>query len=125
PGAVLFDVATGQRPDVTHTRHGAAGIRFGYPDHDCVVQSVTVPENASGLVTASPMVEPGTTLRLPPGGYIARHSFVVCAADDPRTCADRLDAASALVEPDADRIDPPPSAITHQLPDGMQDAHGW
>lgn len=121
PGSVLFDVATGQRPDITHTRHGTAGISFGYPDHDCVVHSVTVPEQAPGLVTASRMVESGTTLRLPPGGYIARHSFVVCEAADPRTCAERLATASALVELDAERVDPPPAGTTLEMPAGLLD----
>jgi len=77
-GEVLFDVATGQRPDITPTRRfrgrhpvrtaggrlrGAVGdraVRFARPRH--------------GVAD----VEPGTTLRLPPGGYLARHSFVVC-----------------------------------------------
>jgi biotin carboxylase len=121
PGAVLFDVATGQRPDTAHSRSGSVGIEFGYPEHDCVVRSVTVPDSAAGLVTASRMVEPGTTLRLPPGGYIARHSFVVCAADDPRTCAERLAAASALVKLDAEWVEPPPAGTTLQMPAGLLD----
>ncbi|RLK53900.1 ATP-grasp domain-containing protein [Actinokineospora cianjurensis] len=121
PGSVLFDVATGQRPDLTQTRAGVAGIRFGYPDHDCVVRSVTVPEQSAGLVLASRMVDPGTTLRLPPGGYIARHSFVVCAGPDPRTCARRLDAAAALVELDADPVDPPPASTPLTMPAGLLD----
>jgi biotin carboxylase len=121
PGGVLFDIATGQRPDLTHTRSGVAGIRFGYPDHDCVVRSIIVPEAAPGLVMASRMVEPGTTLRLPPGGYIARHSFVVCSASDPTTCALRLDNAASLVELDADPVDPPPPGTTLTMPAGLLD----
>jgi biotin carboxylase len=121
PGGVLFDVATAQRPDLTHSRRGVAGIRFGYPDHDCVVRMVTVPEKAPGLVIASSMVEPGTTLRLPPGGYIARHSFVVCSALDQQTCARRLEDAAALVTVDADRIDPPPTGTTLTMPAGLLD----
>lgn len=121
PGSVLFDVATGQRPDVSHSRAGAAGIRFGYPAHDCVVRSVAVPKQANGLITASPMVEPGTTLRLPPGGYIARHSFVVCEAPGPLTCAERLEAAAALVRVEAENIDPPPAGTTLAMPAGLLD----
>jgi biotin carboxylase len=121
PGGVLFDVATGQRPDLSHTRAGVAGIRFGYPDHDCVVRSVTVPEEAPGLVIASRMVDPGTTLRLPPGGYIARHSFVVCSAPDPRTCTRRLDGAAAAVKLDADLVDPPPAGTPLTMPAGLLD----
>jgi biotin carboxylase len=121
PGAVLFDVTTGQRPDLTHTRAGVAGIRFGYPDHDCVVRSVTVPEAAPGLVLASRMVDPGTTLRLPPGGYIARHSFVICSAPDARTCARRLDDAAAMVQLDAEPVDPPPAGTRLTMPAGLLD----
>ncbi|WP_284746435.1 ATP-grasp domain-containing protein [Amycolatopsis sp. RTGN1] len=121
PGSVLFDVATGQRPDVTPTRSGVAGIGFGYPDHDCVVHSVEVPWEAPGLIMASPMVEPGTTLRLPPGGYIARHSFVVCEADDTDTCRQRLAHAASLVEVDAVEIEPPPAGTTLAMPAGLLD----
>jgi carbamoylphosphate synthase large subunit len=121
PGSVLFDIATGQRPDLTHRAAGVAGIRFGYPEHDCVVRSVTVPEAASGLVVASRMVDPGTTLRLPPGGYIARHSFVICSAPDPQTCVRRLDDAAALVELDADPVDPPPAGTPLIMPAGLLD----
>jgi biotin carboxylase len=121
PGGVLFDVATGRRPDLTHTHSGVAGIRFGYPEHDCIVRSVTVPQDAPGLVIASRMVEPGTTLRLPPGGYIARHSFVVCSAPDPQTCVRRLDDAAAAVELDAELVDPPPAGTPLTMPAGLLD----
>lgn len=121
PGEVLFDVATGQRPDVTMTRHAVAGIRFGYPGQDCLVHAVTVPAGAPGLVTASPMIDPGTTLRLPPGGYLARHSFVVCEAGDRETCARRLDAAAAMVRVDADPVEPPPPGAAFVMPAGLLD----
>ncbi|TDD69349.1 ATP-grasp domain-containing protein [Actinomadura rubrisoli] len=122
PGLVLVDAATGNRPDVAATRSGVAGIRFGYPAHDCVVHEVRVPAEAPGLVTASRMVDPGTTLRLPPGGYIARHSFVVVEADDPATCDARLDAALARVEIDAEEIEPPPPGTRLEMPAGLLDA---
>ncbi|WP_326948052.1 ATP-grasp domain-containing protein [Amycolatopsis sp. NBC_00348] len=121
PGSVLFDVATGQRPDVSHSREGVAGIRFGYPDHDCVLHSISVPTEAPGLVTASPMAEPGTTLRLPPGGYIARHSFVVCQAPDRDTCEQRLAHAASLVEVGSEDIEPPPVGTTLAMPAGLLD----
>ncbi|WP_314244929.1 ATP-grasp domain-containing protein [Streptomyces kutzneri] len=121
PGEVLFDVATGQRPDTRPTRRAVAGIRFGYPDRDCLLRSVRVPAEAPGLVTAAPMAEPGTTLRLPPGGYLARHSFVVCEADDTRTCLDRLDTAGALVELDAVPIGPPDPDAPFEMPAGLLD----
>jgi len=121
PGEVLVDIATGQRPDITPTRRAAAGIRFGYPEQDCVVRSISVPTEAPGMVTAARMVEPGTTLRLPPGGYIARHSFVVCQADDAPTCVQRLDAASALVEVDAEPVPRPAPGTTLEMPAGLLD----
>jgi len=120
-GEVLFDVATGQRPDITPTKQSVAGIRFGLPAQDCVVRSVTVPTQAEGLVTASPMVDPGTTLRLPPGGYLARHSFVVCEADDVPTCRRRLVETSALVEVDAEPIGPPRPDAAFEMPAGLLD----
>lgn len=121
PGEILFAVATGQRPVVTMTRHAVAGIRFGYPDHDCLVHEVTVPDEAPGLVLASPMINPGSTLRLPPGGYLARHSFVVCEAGDRETCAQRLDTAAALVRIDADPVDPPAPGTAFEMPAGLLD----
>jgi biotin carboxylase len=121
PGEVLYDVATGRRPEVVATKNSVAGIRFGYPDHDCVVRSVTVPGEAAGLVVAGPMVEAGASLRLPPGGYIARHSFVVCEADDAETCRRLLLAAEALVELDAERIEPLPAGATLEMPTGLLD----
>lgn len=121
PGDVLFDVSTGQRPDITATRHAVAGIRFGYPERDCVLRSVTVPASAPGLVAASPMAEPGTVLRLPPGGYLARHSFVVCAADDAPTCLDRLTTAAALVELDTEPVGPPDPNAPFAMPAGLLD----
>ncbi len=121
PGDVLVDIATGQRPDLRRTRRAVAGIRFGYPDRDCVVRSVSVPTAAPGLVFAARMVEPGTTLRLPPGGYIARHSFVICEADDTATCVDRLDAATALVRLDAEPVAAPAADATVEMPAGLLD----
>jgi biotin carboxylase len=121
PGKVLVDVAIGHRPDITATKRSVAGIRFGYPEHDCLVRSVRVPDVAPGLVTASRMAEPGTTLHLPPGGYIARHSFVVCQADDTRTCNERLDAASAMVIVDAEPVAPLPPGTRLEMPAGLLD----
>jgi biotin carboxylase len=121
PGEVMVDVALGQRPDTARSRRGVVGIRFGYPEHDCLVHSVRVPHEAPGLVTASPMVEPDTTLRLPPGGYIARHSFVVCQADDPQTCEERLATASGMVVVDAEEVAPKSPGSMLEMPAGLLD----
>jgi biotin carboxylase len=121
PGVVIVDIALGRRPDLAATRRRAAGIRFGYPEQDCVVRSVRVPEHAPGLVAAAAMAAPGTVLRLPPGGYIARHSFVACEAADSAQCDRRLDAAAALVEVDAGPVAPLPSGSTLTMPAGLLD----
>lgn len=121
PGEVLVDVASGVRPSIVPTGRAVAGIRFGYPERDCRVRSVRVPEEAPGLVLAAPMVDPGTTLRLPPGGYIARHSFVICSAADQSTCVERLTAASASVELDAEPIEPLPPGARLEMPAGLLD----
>ncbi|MEG8179475.1 ATP-grasp domain-containing protein [Nocardia terpenica] len=122
PGEVLVDIATGRRPTLTPTRNAVAGIRFGYPERDCVARAVRVPEHAPGLVTAAAMVEPGAELRLPPGGYIARHSFVVCEASDPQRCDALLDDAAALVEVDGEPLEPLAAGATFTLPAGLLDA---
>jgi biotin carboxylase len=121
PGEVLFAVTVGQRPVINPTRRAVAGIRFGYPDRDCLVHEVTVPADAPGLVLAAPMIEPATTLRLPPGGYLARHSFVVCEAADRQACGQRLDAAAAMVRVDADPVDPPAAGAAFEMPAGLLD----
>lgn len=123
PGDVIVDVGTGLRPTLMASRSGVAGIRFGYPAQDCAVRSISVPEPGAlqGLVTATAIVEPGTELRLPPGGYIARHSFVVCEADDPETCARRMTAASDLIQLVADPIAAPPEGTPFEMPAGVLD----
>lgn len=100
PGAVLADVAQGIRPQLDSDHRTCVGIRFCYPPEDCRVIGIGVPEPGSvpGLVEAHPMVAAGATVRLPPRAHIGRHAYVICTADDPDTCADRLTAAAELVE---------------------------
>lgn len=100
PGAVLADVAQGIRPGLESDHRTCVGIRFCYPPEDCRVIEIGVPEPGSvpGLVEAHPMVAAGATVRLPPRAHIGRHAYVICTADDPATCADRLTAAAELVE---------------------------
>jgi biotin carboxylase len=99
PGVAVVDVATGRHPNLTHTQARTVGVRFGYPPVDCEVVSVKVPEadEPRGLVAACALVDPGGQLRLPPGGYIARHSYVICTAESPGACAALLDDAAAQV----------------------------
>ncbi|WP_405010271.1 ATP-grasp domain-containing protein [Kitasatospora sp. NBC_01539] len=121
PGEVLVDLALGRRPEVAQLRQTVAGIRFGYPAQDSTVRSVTLPDEAPGLVHAAAMAEPGTELRLPPGGYIARHSYVVCAADTREQCAEQLEAAAALVVLDAEPLTAKQAGTALEMPAGLLD----
>lgn len=135
PGAVIVDIATGVQPDLTPSLRRVVGVRFGYPRHDCRVVSLSVPrpeiqpsddepesgQRAAGLVASGAMVSPGTELRLPPGGYIARHSFVVCQAPDRDTCTKLLRDASDRVQLVAEPIGPPPPEASFQMPAGLLD----
>jgi biotin carboxylase len=109
PGATAVDVATGLHPALVDTTSRVVGVRFGYPGEDCTVVSVEVPpeDGSNGLLRAQALVDPGTELRLPPGGYIARHSYVICAAETPAGCDNRLDAAAGAVRL---RSEPPRAA---------------
>jgi biotin carboxylase len=100
PGAVAVDVALGRQPTVPHRiTHRCVGVRFGYPLQDCEVESVSVPEchQGNGVLAASPLVEPGARLRLPPAEFISRHAYVICAGRDPDDCAALLDQALSQV----------------------------
>ncbi|MFJ4007051.1 acetyl-CoA carboxylase biotin carboxylase subunit family protein [Streptomyces sp. NPDC090023] len=101
PARAAVRAALGLRPDFTDTEHRTVGIRFGYPPEDCEVRSVVPPTEAEGLLAAEAIAEPGTELRLPPNGYLARHSYVVVTGADPAETDARLDAAAALVRLDA------------------------
>jgi biotin carboxylase len=100
PGAAVIDLALGVQPDIRRV-HGdrCVGVRFGYPLQDCVVQSVSVPQSApgNGVLAAAALVDPGAVLRLPPAGFIARHSYVICAGSDADDCAALLDKALSQV----------------------------
>ncbi len=79
------------------------------------------PGDAPGLLHAAPMAPPGTVLRLPPGGYLARHSFVVCEADSVADCERRLDAAAALVETVTTPVGPADPHAPFTMPAGLLD----
>ncbi|OKJ08102.1 ATP-grasp domain-containing protein [Kitasatospora sp. CB01950] len=123
PGEVLFDVAVGRRPDIAPTRSAVAGIRFGYPEQDCRLEELTLPKPADspGLVHAAPMAPPGTVLRLPPGGYLARHSFVICEADTVAVCEQRLIDAAALVDLAVSPVEPADPEAPFAMPAGLLD----
>lgn len=98
PGQVAADVAVGVPPLLDRSRHGCVAIRFLYPPQDCRVLQVSLPEPDAvpGLVAAHAIARAGDVLRLPPRAHLARFAYLICAADDPGSCADRLEAAAKL-----------------------------
>jgi biotin carboxylase len=115
PAQIAVDVARGVRPTFTPTRSRVVGIRFAYPAHDCIVRAVSLPQpgEAPGLIEAAAIAAPGTQLRLPPGGYIGRFAYVICAAPDASTCQQDLEAAIRLVELTCDEPAAPQPYSTH------------
>ncbi|MGW7460466.1 ATP-grasp domain-containing protein [Streptomyces sp. NPDC054797] len=98
PGEVAVELATGNRPAWTPSKARTVGIRFLYPHRNGTVRSVDVPAatDTPGLLEANAMVAPGTTLLLPPEGYLSRYANVICAADDRSGCEEYLAKAAAL-----------------------------
>ncbi|MGW6979841.1 ATP-grasp domain-containing protein [Streptomyces sp. NPDC054932] len=98
PGELAADVAAGVRPEWTPERTRTVGIRFLYPPENGTVRSVDVPapSDVPGLLETNVMVEPGTTLLLPPEGYLSRYANVICAGDDFLGCEESLAKAAAL-----------------------------
>jgi biotin carboxylase len=114
PGAVAVGAALGEPPQIPRgAGNRCAGVRFAYPPQDCVVESVSVPEYrpAEGVVAAAALARPGDRLELPPAGFLARHAYVICAADDPDDCAALLDKALSQVRLTAHALTP--SAAAH------------
>jgi predicted ATP-grasp superfamily ATP-dependent carboligase len=99
PGHVAVDVATGRAPRTVPSRAASAGIRFLYPPYDAILRHATLPAQGEcpGLHRAALLENPGTALRLPPAGYVARYAYLIAAAGDPATCERRLDAAETRV----------------------------
>jgi biotin carboxylase len=113
PGVVAVEVAIGRRPELVDSVSGArqtVGIRFGYPPLDCEVRTISVPrpDRESGVLRTAALAGPGSRLRLPPGDYIARHSYVICAGDTPRDCERRLDTAAERVRLEWAELDAAP-----------------
>jgi biotin carboxylase len=107
PGRVAAEVAAGVAPDLRGSRSACAGVRFLYPPTDCRILAVHTPDPATapGLVQARTLVAPGTSLFLPPRTHIGRYAYVICLADEARTCESRLEEAAALTTLDYEALD--------------------
>jgi hypothetical protein len=96
---VAADVAQ-SRPVRLERRHQrTAGIRFCYPPFDGALRTLSLPAVADtpGLVNVDRLVPDGTTLRLPPRGYLSRYAYVITEAADPASCSANLDKATAAI----------------------------
>lgn len=106
PAHVAVDVAQGRCPDLARSTSAVVGIRFLYPARDGVVRAVTLPEpeEVPGLLQACRMARDGTTLLLPPRGFLSRYAYVICQAATPDECEAALDAAAAAAAVELDPI---------------------
>lgn len=98
------EIALGRRPDLTPTHRRTAEVRFLYPPHDCVVNSVDVSDAATtpGIERAVALTEPGATLLLPPRAVIPRLAALIAVSDGERECGEALDQAVPRVATDLD-----------------------
>jgi biotin carboxylase len=115
PGAVAVDVALGVEPWIRRTgERRCVGVRFAYPQEDCVVESVSLPEVGAehGVLAAVALVEPGDRLKLPPAEFISRHAYAICVGRDPQDCTDALDIAQTRIRLTARALTPTLSAAT-------------
>jgi biotin carboxylase len=88
--AAAAAVALGGEPNLSHTREGAAAVRFLYPDRDMTLGDVRVPPDVAAwptVVEAHVLLPTGAVLRLPPRGYLARVAVVVVAGPTADRCA--------------------------------------
>ncbi len=94
------DVAAGRAPDITPRHRRAAAVAFLYPEYDLLVQDVTVHEDrfTPHVHSATALAGPGSVLRLPPRGYIARYGRVITVADTVEEARAALDTATHIVE---------------------------
>ncbi|MDG4792747.1 ATP-grasp domain-containing protein [Micromonospora sp. WMMD1082] len=107
-GRVAADVALGVRPKLDPGRESATAIRFLCPPVSCVATAVELPppDPGSGLYESTVLTGPGSTLLMPPDGYIARYGYLIARADTVERCQAVLDEAERQV---VFRYDPLPS----------------
>ncbi|MBO8185060.1 ATP-grasp domain-containing protein [Streptomyces spirodelae] len=93
-------VACGVEPDLGPDRRRAAGVRFLYPEADCLAREVRTDQAAlpPAVTEALPIALPGQELRLPPHGQVAgRYALVTAVAETPQECHAALDKATEAV----------------------------
>lgn len=106
PGAAA-DLALGREPVLTATRRRAAAIRFLYPGRDMLVGAVHIPpglEERPDVARVRPLVRPGTVLRLPPRGLLARTALVIVTGDDAGACLAELDEVCGQIAVSGDEL---------------------
>ena len=102
------DLALGVPPDLTPHRAETAEVRFLYPRHDGVLQSLDIQAAAyaPSVERVVPLAEPGALLRLPPRMPLPRIAAVIVTGPDASSCARSLDQAMTQViwELDSDLV---------------------
>ncbi|MEV0186532.1 ATP-grasp domain-containing protein [Streptomyces sp. NPDC050625] len=98
-GDAAARLALGQRPRPGTARHGAAAVRFLYPEVETVVGQVTIERDRlpAGIDIARVLAGPGHVLELPPASHTGRYAMVVAIADTADACGRTLDAAEHAV----------------------------
>lgn len=94
-GNIAAQIALGRIPRTQRTRTAVAANAVLYPETSGTVRQVNVPASQPELrvVEAAPLVSEGTTVLLPPDGYMTRYAYVLVSAPTSRECATRLSVA--------------------------------
>jgi hypothetical protein len=117
PGRVAADAALGAPPDLSTTEPRVTGVRFLYPPEDCRIAAISLPAPGTvpGLVSAEPIVAPGTALYLPPRAHLGRYAYLIACTDDPGSCQAALDSAAALARVRTEPLSPAERDPAHLL----------
>jgi hypothetical protein len=71
-------------------------IRFLYPPHDCRVTGVSVAAGSGDFdateLRLQPLVSPGTELRMPPRGYVARWGYAMAIGSQVEACEKAIES---------------------------------
>ncbi|MFD3327304.1 acetyl-CoA carboxylase biotin carboxylase subunit family protein [Streptomyces sp. NPDC058701] len=102
-GLAAASLALGKQPEQGAARHGAAAVRFLYPEVETVVGRVTIDRDRlpAAIEIARVVARPGHVLELPPASHTGRYAMLVAAADTANACRAALDAAEDAVRLEA------------------------